>query len=151
MSYGTRIPPMIPPAHVPYPPTTEAQRRGQPMVIGLGALLILILTLIFSFPYLVSEDWIIGVLIAAVGVGIVAVILYLGGRRELEFHRKYGQGWLFDRKNMLLGFIVLIAGVMMIVLGGPLSSVVIISAYIVVLGVAFLFAGIFWIIVGLRG
>jgi len=121
------------------------------MTIGFVALLILTLTLIFSFPYLVSEDWTIGALIAAAGVGIVAVVLYLGGRRELELHRKYGQGWLFDRKNMLLGFMVLIAGIMMIVLGGPLSSVAIISAYIMVLGVAFVFAGIFWIIVGLRG
>jgi hypothetical protein len=130
---------------------TEAQRRGQPMMIGLVALFILILTLIFSFPYLLSEDWIVGLLIWAVGVVIVAVILYLGGRRELELHRNYGQGWLFDRKNMVLGFLVLTAGIMMIVLGGPLSSVVIISAYIVVLGIAFVFAGISWIILGLRG
>lgn len=121
------------------------------MIIGLVALLILILTMIFSFPYLVSEDWTIGMLIAAIGVGIVAVIIYLGGRRELEFHRKYGHGWLFDRKNVLLGFLVLLAGIMMIVLGGPLSSVTLISAYILVLGIAFVFAGIFWIIVGLRG
>jgi len=151
MSYGPPIPPMIPRANVPEMTATEAQRRAQPMTIGLVALLILILVLIFSFPYLISEDWTIGALIAAVGVGVVAVMVYLGGRRELEHHRKYGQGWLFDKRNMLLGFMFLIAGIVMIVLGGPLSSVAVLSVYIMVLGVAFLFAGIYWIIVGLRG
>ena len=137
--------------YAPYPSTAEAQRRGQPMIIGMVAVLILIVTLIFSFPYLITEEWPLGVLIAAVGIGIVAFILYLGERREVEFDRRYGHGWLFDRKNMALGFMFLIAGVIMIILGGPLSSVTFISPYILTLGIAFVLAGLFWLVLGLRG
>ncbi len=121
------------------------------MTLAMVALIILILTLIFSFPYLISDDWSTGALIAAVGIGIVAVLLYLGARRELEIHQKYGQAWLFDRRNMVMGFMLLIAGVLMIILGGPLTSVFILSVFIMVLGVAFVFAGMFWIVMGLRG
>lgn len=137
--------------YVPHPQTAGPHRSGQSMTLAMVALMILILTLIFSFPYLISEDWSTGAVIAAVGIGVVAVLLYLGARRELEIHQKYGKGWLFDRKNMVLGFMFLIAGVVMIILGGPLTSVFILSFFIMVLGVAFVFAGMFWIVLGLRG
>ncbi len=134
-----------------YPSLTEAQMAGRPMIIGPVALLILIIALIFSFPYLVSEEWPVGVLIAAVGIGIIAVILYFGERRELQFRRQYDAGSMFGRNSKLMGFMALIAGILMIIIGGPLTSVAIISVYILLLGVAFILAGIIWIIVGLRG
>lgn len=121
------------------------------MTLALVSLMVLILTLIFSFPYLISDDWSIGVIIAAVGFGVAAMLLYLGARREIGLHRKYGQGWLFDRRNMTMGFLLLIAGVLMLILGGPLTSVFFLSVFIMVLGVAFIFGGMFWIVMGLRG
>lgn len=139
------------PPNVPHNQATGQHKRAQPMTLAMVALMILILTLIFSFPYLISEDWSTGAIIAIVGIGVVAVLLYLGARRELEIHQKYGQGWLFNRKNMVLGFALLIAGVAMIILGGPLTSVFFLSVFIMVLGVTFVFAGIVWIVMGLRG
>ncbi len=139
------------PPNYPPPQPTGPHRRSQPMTLAMVALMVLILTLIFSFPYLISEDWSTGAVIAVVGIGVVAVLLYLGAKREQEIHQKYGQGWLFDRKNMVLGFALLIAGVVMIILGGPLTSVFFLSVFIMVLGVAFVFAGIIWIVLGLRG
>ena len=139
------------PQSVPHNQATGPHRRAQPMTLVMVALMILILTLIFSFPYLISEDWSTGAMIAVVGIGIAAVLLYLGARRELDIHQNYGQGWLFDRKNMVLGFALLIAGVVMIILGGPLTSVFFLSVFIMVLGITFVFAGIVWIVMGLRG
>ena len=149
MGFGSDRPTI--PSQVPHPSMTEAQRRGQPMTLAMIALMILILTLIFSFPYLVSDDWGTGAVIAVVGIGVVAMLLYFGARREIEIHQKYGQGWLFDRKNMFLGFMLLIGGLAMIILGGPLTSVFFLSIFIMVLGVAFVFGGMFWIVMGLRG
>jgi hypothetical protein len=129
-----------------YPPSSPVRRDFQAFAVPI-AMMVILVTFVFSFQYYGSDDWAIGIVVAVVGTSLMAFIIFLAVHQEkASGHHAVS----FERKGFVIGMMVLVGGMAVLLYGGSVSTSYV--AWIIsALGVLAAVAGAFWIIVSLRG
>ncbi len=143
-----RFPPQQLIVRYPHPSAEEKRRAISYWVVGPTLMLIVVFTIMISFLYMKSEEYLLGGFV--IGLGILCLI----GVRHFATpasHRKrwFDGGLLIDWRGIKKGATVLILGVLVAVLGVPLKTDL--DTSLLALGACGAFCGVLWVLVSLRG
>lgn len=136
----------VPVGQSSYPSPGPVRRDFQAFAVPI-AMMIILVTFVFSFQYYGSNEWVLGIIVAVVGSAVMALLIFLAIHQERAsgFHTTR-----LDTKGFVIGTFVLVLGMAVLLYGGSISTSI--ASWVVsAIGVLAAVAGAFWIIVSLRG